>query len=140
MNILTLALTLAFFFPSLVFGAVTFDVASSQPGVGVTSLSWSHTVTGTNAVILGGFHGDYGIAIEGGMTFNAVAMTPTLPRRRRMALPMCRYFIDCWAFGLRNPSHCYLCNHFYIRLRLLCDVFCRGQSNYPVGFKRIEHR
>lgn len=66
-----LLLALLLFIPRLALGAVAFDAVSSTGGIGVTSVTFSHTVSGSNTLLLCGPVTTTSISSA---TFNAVSM------------------------------------------------------------------
>lgn len=55
--------------------AIALDASSGSFGVGVTSLTWAHTCTGSNLLLLVGFLTNNDTDIITGVTYNGVAMT-----------------------------------------------------------------
>lgn len=77
--------------------AIAFDAAVDGGLVTATSLTWSHTCTGSNLALVVGTLGDLTSDLITGVTYNAVAMT----KLGVIKIPADR-FMTLW--GLINPS------------------------------------
>jgi hypothetical protein len=55
--------------------AIAFDSASTSSGQNVASITWSHTVSGTDTILLVGIHETYGVDHVSGVIFNGDALT-----------------------------------------------------------------
>ena len=73
--------------------ALAVDAASSSEATSATSLTWSHTVSGTNRLLVVGvqFYKNVNSFISG-ITYNSVALTPVTGA----AINTSNYYVDLW--------------------------------------------